>query len=42
MAEQVKVILEFKDKGAIALDYGNNIRAMAKETAWCSAIGLPN
>ena len=31
MAEQVRAILAFKRKGAIALDYGNNIRAMAKD-----------
>jgi urocanate hydratase len=41
MAKQVKSILAFKDKGSIALDYGNNIRAMAKEKGVADAFSYP-
>ncbi len=41
MAEQVKAILAFKAKGAVALDYGNNIRAMAKEAGVENAFDYP-
>ena len=41
MAEQVRAILAFKDKGAIALDYGNNIRAMAREVGVTNAFDYP-
>ena len=41
MAEQVKAILAFKAKGAIALDYGNNIRAMALEKGVANAFDYP-
>jgi urocanate hydratase len=41
MAEQVKAILAFKTKGAIALDYGNNIRAMAMEKGVANAFDYP-
>ena len=41
MAEQVKAILAFKAKGAIALDYGNNIRAMAMEKGVANAFDYP-
>jgi urocanate hydratase len=41
MAEQVKAILAFKQKGAIALDYGNNIRAMAQEVGVTDAFAYP-
>jgi urocanate hydratase len=41
MAEQVRSILAFKDKGAIAIDYGNNIRAMAKEKGVANAFDYP-
>ncbi len=41
MAEQVKVILAFKEKGAIAIDYGNNIRAMAMEMGVSNAFDYP-
>jgi urocanate hydratase len=41
MAVQVAAILEFKRRGAIALDYGNNIRAMAKDKGVENAFGYP-
>ncbi|MGP0089120.1 MAG: urocanate hydratase [Xanthobacteraceae bacterium] len=41
MAEQVRTILAFKNLGAIALDYGNNIRAMAKEAGVHDAFAYP-
>jgi urocanate hydratase len=41
MAQQVRCILEFKAKGAIAIDYGNNIRAMAKEKGVANAFDYP-
>jgi urocanate hydratase len=41
MAEQVRTILAFKEKGAIALDYGNNIRAMAQEAGVTNAFDYP-
>ena len=41
MAHQVRSILAFKEKGAIALDYGNNIRAMALEMGVNNAFDYP-
>ena len=41
MAQQVRCILAFKAKGAIAIDYGNNIRAMAKEKGVANAFDYP-
>jgi urocanate hydratase len=41
MAVQVRAILELKAKGAIALDYGNNIRAMAQEVGVTNAFDYP-
>jgi urocanate hydratase len=41
MAQQVRCILEFKAKGSIAIDYGNNIRAMAKEKGVVNAFDYP-
>ena len=41
MAEQVRTILAFQAKGAIALDYGNNIRAMAREVGVDNAFDYP-
>jgi len=41
MAEQVRTILAFQEKGAIALDYGNNIRAMAQEMGVGNAFDYP-
>ena len=41
MAIQVQAILGFKQKGSIALDYGNNIRAMAKEKGVMDAFAYP-
>jgi urocanate hydratase len=41
MAEQVRCILAFRAKGAIALDYGNNIRAMASEKGVTNAFDYP-
>lgn len=41
MAEQVRAILAFKAAGAVALDYGNNIRAMAKEQGVADAFDYP-
>ena len=31
MAKQCKAMLDFKDRGSIVFDYGNNIRGQAKE-----------
>ncbi|SDR57355.1 urocanate hydratase [Rhizobiales bacterium GAS113] len=41
MAAQVRAILAFQEKGAIALDYGNNIRAMAQEMGVEAAFSYP-
>jgi urocanate hydratase len=41
IAVQVQAILGFKRKGAIALDYGNNIRAMAKDKGVEDAFAYP-
>jgi urocanate hydratase len=41
MAEQVRAILAFRAKGAITVDYGNNIRAMAKEMGVADAFAYP-
>jgi len=41
MAKQVEAIIAFKAKGAIALDYGNNIRSMAKEKGVADAFTYP-
>jgi urocanate hydratase len=41
MAVQVRAILGFKARGSIALDYGNNIRAMAKEAGVANAFDYP-
>ena len=41
MAEQVRAILAFKERGAIALDYGNNIRTMAQEVGVANAFDYP-
>jgi urocanate hydratase len=41
MAQEVKAMLAFKDKGAITLDYGNNLRTMAKEKGVANAFDYP-
>jgi urocanate hydratase len=41
MAVQVRAILDLKAKGAIALDYGNNIRAMAQDAGVTNAFDYP-
>jgi urocanate hydratase len=41
MADQVRSILTFKKRGAVAVDYGNNIRAMAKEMGVADAFDYP-
>jgi urocanate hydratase len=41
MAEQVRAILQMKRRGAIAVDYGNNIRAMAKDVGVDDAFSYP-
>ena len=41
MAKEVNAILAFKAKGSVALDYGNNIRAMAKEKGVADAFAYP-
>jgi urocanate hydratase len=41
MAEQVRCILAFKAQGAVALDYGNNIRAMARDKGVADAFDYP-
>ncbi len=41
MAEEVRAILKFRASGAVALDYGNNIRAMAQEKGVSDAFSYP-
>lgn len=41
MAKHVKAILEFKKKGAIAFDYGNNLRGQAKKAGVENAFDYP-
>jgi urocanate hydratase len=41
MADQVRTILAFQERGSIALDYGNNIRAMAQEVGVGNAFDYP-
>lgn len=41
IVEHVKAMLEFKKKGAVAFDYGNNIRGEAKENGLANAFDIP-
>jgi urocanate hydratase len=41
MADHVRAILEMKDKGAIAFDYGNNLRAQAMKKGVDNAMDYP-
>jgi urocanate hydratase len=41
MAEQVRAILALRAKGAVTVDYGNNIRAMAQEMGVTDAFAYP-
>jgi len=41
MAHQVEAILGFRQKGAVVFDYGNNIRAQAKEAGLSAAFDYP-
>ncbi len=41
MAKHVQGMLEMQKSGAIAFDYGNNIRAMAKEEGVANAFDIP-
>jgi urocanate hydratase len=41
MAEQVRAMLEFQRRGIPVLDYGNNIRQMAKEMGVADAFDFP-
>jgi urocanate hydratase len=41
MGEQVKAMLEMQRQGAVAFDYGNNIRAQAKEAGVADAFDFP-
>ena len=41
MADHVRAILEMKDKGAIAFDYGNNLRAQAMKRGVDNAMDYP-
>ena len=41
MAEHVRLMLQLKDKGSITFDYGNNLRAMAKENGVENAFDFP-
>ena len=41
IAEHVNLMLQLKDKGAITFDYGNNLRAMAKEGGVKNAFDFP-
>ncbi len=41
IVEHVKAMLEFQRRGAIAFDYGNNIRGEAKENGLANAFDIP-
>ncbi len=41
MARQVRAMLKFKQLGAVTLEYGNNLRAMAHEGGVDNAYGFP-
>ena len=41
MAEHIRLMLKLKDMGAIAFDYGNNLRAMAREAGVENAFDFP-
>ncbi len=41
MAVHVRAMLELQHRGAVALDYGNNIRQMAKEEGVANAFEIP-
>ncbi|WP_419906394.1 urocanate hydratase [Hoeflea sp.] len=41
MARHVERMLGFKERGAIVLEYGNNLRAMAEEAGAQNAFGFP-
>jgi urocanate hydratase len=41
IVEHVKAMLEFQKRGAIAFDYGNNIRGEAKENGLTNAFDIP-
>ena len=41
IVEHVKAMLEFKKRGAVAFDYGNNIRGEAKENGLENAFDIP-
>jgi urocanate hydratase len=41
MAAQVRAIIAFRGRGAIAVDYGNNIRAMARDKGVADAFSYP-
>ncbi|MVO17341.1 urocanate hydratase [Parasedimentitalea huanghaiensis] len=41
MAEHVKLMLDFQDKGSVVMEYGNNLRAMAEEAGAANAFGFP-
>ena len=41
MARQVQAMLEFKARGAVVLDYGNNLRQMARDEGVANAFDYP-
>ena len=41
MADHVRAILAFKESGAVAFDYGNNLRAQAREAGVANAFDYP-
>ena len=41
MAKHVRGMLQMRERGAIAFDYGNNIRAMAKDAGVTNAFEIP-
>lgn len=41
MAEHVTLMLDFQAKGAVVMEYGNNLRAMAEEAGAENAFGFP-
>ncbi|MFH1862190.1 MAG: urocanate hydratase [bacterium] len=41
MAQQVRAMVELKDRGAVVFDYGNNIRAQAEQAGYTRAFEFP-
>jgi len=41
MRKQVEAMVEFKEKGSVVFEYGNNIRKMAQEAGYAKAFAFP-